>query len=190
MGLFDKLFGKQQDYDKSENSSISAQKLEHGQPQKVFEDYFSELQADMVSICLEYVAKRADVIYIYCSYEGRTITCQHFYNINGHIAENHKLNDFALDDYSYDVSLKRITSVAKILTEDMQKITDLCKEYGREAPTEIKLLYDVRKNSLSAACRYDQIYSNDSVKTAHDVIAEWFDEISKNNTLNSKLSTT
>ena len=36
---------------------------------KVFEDYFSELQADMVSICMEYVEKRAERIYIYCSFE-------------------------------------------------------------------------------------------------------------------------
>lgn len=36
---------------------------------KVFEDYFSELQADMVSICLEYVNNKADMIYIYASNE-------------------------------------------------------------------------------------------------------------------------
>ena len=40
---------------------------------KIFEDYFSEYQADMVSICLEYVDWRADAIYIYCSYESNTI---------------------------------------------------------------------------------------------------------------------
>ena len=33
---------------------------------KVFEDYFSELQTDMVEICLEYVEDRAEKIYIYC----------------------------------------------------------------------------------------------------------------------------
>ena len=31
---------------------------------KVFEDYFSELQSDMVSICLEYVDNEAEEIYI------------------------------------------------------------------------------------------------------------------------------
>jgi cell fate regulator YaaT (PSP1 superfamily) len=36
---------------------------------KVFEDYFSELQADMVSICLEYVSNKADMIFIYASNE-------------------------------------------------------------------------------------------------------------------------
>ena len=32
--------------------------------EKTFEDYFTEYQADMVSICLEYVDWHADVIYI------------------------------------------------------------------------------------------------------------------------------
>ena len=31
---------------------------------KIFEDHFSELQADMVSICLEYVSGKADKIFI------------------------------------------------------------------------------------------------------------------------------
>ncbi len=38
---------------------------------KVFEDYFSELQANMVAVCLEYVEDRADDIFIYCSYEPK-----------------------------------------------------------------------------------------------------------------------
>lgn len=37
----------------------------------IFEDYFSELQADMVSICLEYVQGKADKIYIYAAFEPR-----------------------------------------------------------------------------------------------------------------------
>ena len=40
---------------------------------KIFKDYFSEYQADMVSICLEYVNEQADMIYIYCSHESKTI---------------------------------------------------------------------------------------------------------------------
>lgn len=34
---------------------------------KIFEDFFSEYQADMVSICLEYVNEKADTVYIYCA---------------------------------------------------------------------------------------------------------------------------
>lgn len=32
---------------------------------KTFEDLFSELQTDMVAVCMEYVEDRADDIYIY-----------------------------------------------------------------------------------------------------------------------------
>ena len=32
--------------------------------EKMFEDYFTEIQSDMVSICLEYVENKADEIYI------------------------------------------------------------------------------------------------------------------------------
>ena len=45
---------------------------------KVFEDYFSELQADMVSICMEYVEKRAERIYIYCYFEDNVISSGFF----------------------------------------------------------------------------------------------------------------
>ena len=60
---------------------------------KVFEDYFSELQGDMVSICLEYVENKADKIYIYCSFEERVISCDFFYCINGKVGRKHRLND-------------------------------------------------------------------------------------------------
>ena len=46
---------------------------------KMFEDYFSEIQADIVSICLEYVGKRAEKIYIYCSFEDGMISSGFFY---------------------------------------------------------------------------------------------------------------
>lgn len=45
---------------------------------KVFEDYFSELQEDMVSICLEYVFERANKKYIYCSYEEGLVSSDFF----------------------------------------------------------------------------------------------------------------
>ncbi|EJR97462.1 hypothetical protein IKM_05122 [Bacillus mycoides] len=45
---------------------------------KEFEDKFSELQADMVSICMEYVEDRADKVYIYASCEESVISSKFF----------------------------------------------------------------------------------------------------------------
>ena len=40
---------------------------------KVFEDYFSELQADMGSIAVEYVENKAEQVFVYCSFRARVI---------------------------------------------------------------------------------------------------------------------
>jgi hypothetical protein len=148
---------------------------------KVFEDYFSELQTDMVSICLEYVDDKADKIYIYCSFESGVVSCDYFYEIKGTVFERHKLNDAdssAFGGYKYDVSAERQSGVLSIINEDILKLADLCKNYGKAQPTEIKLIYNVSKNSLDAKYKYDMVYSNDPDKTADDIAQEWFDEIS------------
>lgn len=145
---------------------------------KVFEDYFSELQADMVSICLEYVDNRAKKIYIYVSFEEGLVSSDYFYNIDGRILERHKLNDALINtEKKYDTSVERQKGVIKILNTDIKSILKLCNEYQKEMPTEIKLIYDVEKNSLKAEYKYDLVYSNDPVKTADDIAMEWFEAI-------------
>lgn len=146
---------------------------------KVFEDYFSELHADMVSICLEYVNDKADKIYIYCSHEENCISSGFFYCINNKVVQRHELNDALNEtsDFIYDTSGARQGGVLKIINDNIEKIIDLCKEYNRDMPTEIKLVYDVTKNSLRAEYKYDLLYSNDPVKTADDIEEEWFQQI-------------
>lgn len=149
---------------------------------KVFEDYFSEIQTDMVSICLEYVEERAEKIYIYCSFEEGIVSSDYFYNINGKIVERHKLNDMlSSGENNYDVSVQRQSGVVKILNMDIKSVINLCKEYNREIPTEMKLIYNIEENSLKAEYKYELVYSDDPVKTADDVAMEWFEEISKDN---------
>lgn len=146
---------------------------------KVFEDSFSELQADMVSICLKYVHDRAEQIYVYCSFEERVISSDFFYSINGKIVRKHKLNDAldGSDSFRYETSVERQKSVLNIINDDIEKIYKLYNEHKREMPTEIKLMYDVAQNSLKAEYKYELVYSNDPVKTADDIAKEWFEEI-------------
>lgn len=143
---------------------------------KVFEDFFSELQGDMISICLEYVDNKAETIYIYCSCEGGVVSSDFFYRINGFIKERHKLND-PNGKMSYDTSAERQDAVLGIVNDDIIQIKNLCEQYGKAVPTEIKLIYDVKKNSLVANYKYDLVYSTDPEKTADDVANEWFNEI-------------
>lgn len=92
---------------------------------KVFEDYFSELQADMVSICMEYVEKRAERIYIYCSIEDNVISSGFFYRINGKVVKKNKLNDaIKSGEKTYDVSVARQKGAVKIINEDIKKLNE------------------------------------------------------------------
>ena len=92
--------------------------------EKTFEDYFTEYQADIVSICLEYVDWHADVIYIYCSYENNMIYGDCFFKIHGKILERHKLNDVKSDGkgFEYDVSEERQKALLNIILENTEKI--------------------------------------------------------------------
>ncbi|SME20298.1 hypothetical protein BACERE00175_03981 [Bacillus cereus] len=149
---------------------------------KEFEDKFSELQADMISICMEYVEDRADKVYVYASREEGIISGSFFYCINNKYVERHKVNDALEDeDERYDVSTKRQSMVLRIICEDIEKIEELCKEYERDMPTEMKLIYDVHSGKFKAQYKYDLVYTNDEVKTASYFADEWFEEVKNNN---------
>jgi hypothetical protein len=144
---------------------------------KVFEDYFSEFQTDMVSICMAYVENVADKIYIHCSYEAGVISSNYFYCINGQVKKKHKINECG--SIQYDVSPARQEKVLDILIEDIKKIKNLCEEYKREMPTEMKLIYDVQTRKFNAEYSYELMYSNNPVKTADDIAYEWLEEVKK-----------
>lgn len=142
---------------------------------KVFEDYFSELQADMVSICLEYVDDRAEKIYIYCSFEQGILSSDFFYKINGNVVKKNKLNDVVINGQEkYDVSISRQEDVIDIINDDIISLKNLCQEYKREMPTQIKLVYDVISNKLNADYTYDMVFSDREDKTSDDVLEDWY----------------
>lgn len=149
---------------------------------KEFEEIFSELQADMISICMEYVEDRADRVYVYASCEEGIISSSFFYLINNKYVECHKLND-ALEngDERYHVSTERQFMVLDIINENTEKIKVLCQEYERDMPTELKLIYDAKSGKLQAEYKYDLVYTNDDINTADDIANEWFEEIKNNN---------
>ncbi|KGX89976.1 hypothetical protein N781_08860 [Pontibacillus halophilus JSM 076056 = DSM 19796] len=154
----------------------------------VFEDHFSELQADMVAICLEYVQSEAEDIYIYCSYESKMYAFDVFYKINGQYVSKHNLNNAVHNTsregkraFSYDTSEQRQEALLDIGLDKLTKIHDVCKLYEREMPTEIKLHYNVKQNSLRGKFRYDLVYSNDNELLPVDIFDSWFEEVKDEN---------
>ncbi|WP_286166437.1 DUF600 domain-containing protein [Bacillus sp. E(2018)] len=148
--------------------------------EKVFEDYFSELQADMVAICLEYVEHKADDIFIYCSYEPKMFVFDVFYRINGKLVHKNQLNH-AVEQHIYDVSSDRQNAVLKLGNENLKSIHKKCEEFNRDMPTEIKIHYDVKENSLKAHYKYELVYSHVNELLPDDIFDSWFDDVKNSN---------
>ncbi|MFB1052230.1 DUF600 domain-containing protein [Paraliobacillus sp. JSM ZJ581] len=153
---------------------------------KLFEDYFSELQTDMVAICLEYVDNKADEIFIYCSYEPKMYVFDFFYKINGKVVHKHQLNEASkeLDSQQnrvYDVSKERQKAALRIGNQNLKLIHKKCEVFNKDMPTEMKLHYNVEKNSLKGKYRYDLVYSIDDELLPDDIFGLWFEKVKGNN---------
>ncbi len=61
--------------------------------------------------------------------------------------------------------------------EDIEKIISLCKEYNREHPTEMWLLYDVKNNTLESRYSYEARYEKDEELIPRLEFDKWFEEI-------------
>ena len=141
---------------------------------KSFEDLFVDLQADMVFACMDYVKGAADKVYVYISQEGRMTSSECFFEINGQVIQKHKLN---LISSQYDVSPSNQEKCVVILVEDALQLKKLCEEHQRPMPTEIKMIYDVKKNSLDVKYKYDNQWLNHKTKSPDDIANKWFEEV-------------
>lgn len=152
---------------------------------KVFEDYLSGLITDMVEICLEYIEDKADKIYILCGNEENVLSGSYFYNIHGKIVKKHKVNDALMESESrIDASIDRMQQVNKIIVADVEELTKRCKEFNRDIPTQMKIVYEVNTHKLNTDISYDLKYANTKDKCWLDTFEEWFDEVEKQESRN------
>jgi hypothetical protein len=150
---------------------------------KVFEDYFSELQGEMVAICAEYADYKADEIYIYCSYEDKMYFFNVFYKMNGKVVHKHQLNETLEEGQPeiFDVSSERQQCMLKMGVDYLKEIHRKCKEFNRDMPTEIKIHYHAKENKLRARYQYDPIWSHAEELLPEDIFLSWFEEVKKAN---------
>ena len=137
-----------------------------------FEKQFSELQADMVSVCLEYSERKCETIFIHIICEKDSVFSNFFFRTNGIMRKKGKLSDM-----EPPVSMMRQKEALSIITNDTRKIIDLCGKSGKPMPTEFKLVYDVTAGSLKADYSYDPVTSPE--KSDRIVSEEWFSQQSK-----------
>ncbi|MGT2771864.1 hypothetical protein [Streptococcus marimammalium] len=145
----------------------------------VFEDKFMEVQADMVSLALEYVNGNAEKVFIYgvCT---SLYSFKALYKINGQYVDINFVNDALSDDQQIkDDNHRLLLQVSKLGISDLQRLKKVCEEYGKEAPKELWLIYNHETKSLESKYEYDDRYQDINVNP-YDEAEKWLQEIKEN----------
>lgn len=75
-----------------------------------------------------------------------------------------------------DDSVDRRRAILKFGVEDLKKIIAICDKYNKPAPTEMKLIYNIKNNSLDADYKYENVYT-ETEKASYDIFNEWLQQI-------------
>ncbi|HEM6265976.1 TPA: hypothetical protein U2C71_001190 [Streptococcus suis] len=143
---------------------------------KHFEDKFMDIQAGMISLCLEYVKGQVEKIYIY-GVSDSLISFNVFYKIKGKIIQKHQVNEYLDANNKIDSNLQSQLLCHGV--EDLEEIVELCKKHNHEHPTEMWLVYDAETNSLDAKYSYEARYEKDLdlLLDPVDEFGKWFEEV-------------
>ena len=141
---------------------------------RVFEDQLMEIQSDMISLSLEYVENKAEIVYIYVVLEDGLVSFDFFYKIGGFISEKSDVNEYLSEKINDSDDIQ--FSLLEYGIEDAEKIEVLFEENSKEVPTEIRLVYDVKNNSLKSNYIYDAMYEKNEDLSVSDVFEAWIQE--------------
>ena len=141
---------------------------------RVFEDQLMDIQSDMISLSLEYIENKAETVFIYVVLEDGLVSFDVFYKIGGFISEKSDVNEYLSEKINDSDDIQ--FSLLEYGIEDAEKIEVLFKENSKEVPTEIRLVYDVKNNSLKSNYRYDAMYEKNEDLSVSDVFEAWIQE--------------
>lgn len=141
---------------------------------RVFEDQLMDIQFDMISLSLEYVENKEETVYIYVVLEDGLVSFDVFYKIGGFISEKSDVNEYLSEKINDSDDIQ--FSLLEYGIEDAEKIEVLFEENSKEVPTEIRLVYDVKNNSLKSNYIYDAMYEKNEDLSVSDVFEAWIQE--------------
>lgn len=133
---------------------------------KGFEDAFTDLQSEFVSLCMEYTNGNVDKIYIYI-YQDASQKMFNAIFVKGKsvIPAGNYADDEASDEF------------LSIGTKDINKLVELCDMYQHQGPNEYKLEFDVATRKFDACYRYDD-YTKSGISPVSELM-NWYGEIKK-----------
>jgi hypothetical protein len=124
-----------------------------------FEPQFTEIQSDMVSLCMEYCEHAADEIYIVVIYnDAGGGACSYASNFFFKMRNELHKKSAMQEDLGYgigNVPKETLYEALGVLNEDTAKLIQLCKEHNRTMPAVIKLTYNAKTENLEAEYKYE-----------------------------------
>ena len=135
-----------------------------GDVDMVFEDAFTDLQSEFVSLCMEYTGGCVDKIYIYI-YQDASQKMFNAIFVKGDrvIPAGNFADDEASDEF------------LSIGTKDISKLVELRDMYQQKCPNEYKLEFDVATHKFDASYRYDA-YTKSGISPVSELMS-WYGEI-------------
>ena len=148
----------------------------------IFEDKLSEIQKDMISLALELAEDKIDTVYIYGSYENNSLFFNSFFAQDNKVYTINKLDQLGIENLTTD----RMFQYLDIGITDFKRFITLFQEDKKQAPTQLKLVYDNVNKKAKAQYSYDLFYSNSDTLTSYDIFMEWYKEIKNERNTNKK----
>ena len=142
---------------------------------KNFEDKLSEIQTDMISLALELAEGKIDTAYIYGSYENNSLSFNSFFAKDRKVYTINKLDELGIENLTTD----RMFQYLDIGISDLERLITLFQEDKKQAPTQLKLVYDNVNKKAKAQYSYDLFHSNSDTITPEDIFMEWYNEVKK-----------
>ncbi|WP_342986301.1 hypothetical protein [Streptococcus parasanguinis] len=142
---------------------------------KNFEDKLSEIQKDMISLALELAEEKIDTAYIYGSYENHSLSFNSFFAKDKKVYTINKLDELGIENLTTD----RMFQYLDIGITDFKRLITLFQEDKKQAPTQLKLVYDNVNKKAKAQYSYDLFHSNSDTLTPYDIFMEWYNEVKK-----------
>lgn len=150
---------------------------------KKFEDKLSEIQKDMISLAIELAEGKIDTAYIYGSYENNSLFFNSFFAKDKKVYTINKLDELGIENLTTD----RMFQYLDIGITDFKRLITLFQEDKKQAPTQLKLVYDNVNKKAEAQYSYDLFHSNSDTLTPYDIFMEWYNEVKKEIEVNNDI---
>lgn len=137
-----------------------------------FEAKLNELQADMISICMEYCENHCEKTFVHIIYEKGVLFVDFFFRVDGEMRRKSHL-----DGGGEAVDARRQQKALSIIMEDAREIFDLFTEKRQQVPTELRLVFDNESKNFNVDYSYDKITNDDL--SDREVSDNWFRQLQK-----------